>query len=99
MFVTAGLGGMSGAQAKAAVVCGAVGVVAEVDAAALNKRYEQGWVQKKTESLDECIQLIRHHRETKKSVSIGYLGNVVALWERLAQEKDLPIELGSDQTS
>ena len=99
VFVTAGLGGMSGAQAKAAVVCGAIGVVAEVDAAALNKRHAQGWVQLKTESLDECVEWIREHRKSKKSVSIGYLGNVVSLWERLAEEKDLPVELGSDQTS
>ncbi len=99
VFVTAGLGGMSGAQAKAAMIAGSIGVIAEVDESALMKRHEQGWVKEVSRDLDDCIERIVNARAEKKVTSIGFLGNVVDLWERLANEKDLLVELGSDQTS
>uniref|UniRef100_A0A0M3IGF3 Urocanate hydratase n=1 Tax=Ascaris lumbricoides TaxID=6252 RepID=A0A0M3IGF3_ASCLU len=99
VFVTSGLGGMSGAQAKAACIAGCVGVIAEISEAALKKRHSQGWLDVYSDKLDEVIQMIREYREKKQAISIGYLGNVVDLWERLVKEEDLPIELGSDQTS
>ncbi|KAI9189557.1 Urocanate hydratase [Blastocladiella emersonii ATCC 22665] len=103
LFVTAGLGGMSGAQPKAGYICKLIAVVAEVDPAALNKRYAQGWVTEKCDNLDDLVVRIKRARVEKKPVSIGYLGNVVDIWERLAKESetdpDLLPELGSDQTS
>ena len=90
---------MSGAQAKAAMIAGSIGVIAEVDENALMKRYEQGWVKEVSKSLDDCIERIVNAREEKRVTSIGFLGNVVDLWERLAEEKELLVELGSDQTS
>ncbi|XP_046357872.2 urocanate hydratase-like [Haliotis rufescens] len=103
VFVTSGLGGMSGAQAKAAVICGCVGVVAEVSLEAIRKRYNQGWLMRITDDLDDCIAVIRQARRKKEAFSLGYHGNIVSLWERLADEYeqtgDLLVELGSDQTS
>nr|XP_056702885.1 urocanate hydratase [Euleptes europaea] len=103
VFVTSGLGGMSGAQAKAAVIAGCVGIIAEVDEAALLKRYQQGWLMEITDSLDYCIVRLRKARKDKKALSMGYHGNVVDLWERLVDEfnktGDLLVDLGSDQTS
>ncbi|XP_060580142.1 urocanate hydratase-like [Ruditapes philippinarum] len=103
VFVTSGLGGMSGAQAKAAVICGCVGVIAEVSGEALYKRYKQGWLLEVTDDLDTCISMIRHAKREKRATSIGYHGNVVDLWERLVLEYDrtgdLLVDLGSDQTS
>ncbi|XP_052822163.1 urocanate hydratase isoform X2 [Octopus bimaculoides] len=103
VFVTSGLGGMSGAQAKAAVIAGCVGVVAEVDKNALLKRYKQGWLLKIAANLDHCVDLIRTGRKEKKPTSIGYHGNVVDLWDRLITEYEntgeLLVDLGSDQTS
>ena len=78
---------MSGAQAKAAMIAGSIGVIAEVDENALMKRYEQGWVKEVSKSLDDCIERIVNAREEKRVTSIGFLGNVVDLWERLAEEK------------
>ena len=98
VYVTSGLGGMSGAQAKAAVIAGAIGVVAEVNPVALRKRHEQGWVQEVSDDLDDVLRRIEAARASKRPLSLGYLGNVVDLWERLATA-DVPIELGSDQTS
>ncbi|ORZ34555.1 Urocanase [Catenaria anguillulae PL171] len=103
LFVTAGLGGMSGAQPKAGYISKMIAVVAEVDEAALNKRFEQGWVTEKCTDLDALVKRIKRARQEKVPVSIGYHGNVVDIWERLAVEADkdaelLP-ELGSDQTS
>eukprot|EP00026_Physarum_polycephalum_P004132 Phypoly_transcript_04149.p1 GENE.Phypoly_transcript_04149~~Phypoly_transcript_04149.p1 ORF type:complete len:673 (+),score=113.10 Phypoly_transcript_04149:183-2201(+) len=98
IFVTSGLGGMSGAQAKAAVICGAITVVAEVSPDAVNKRHSQGWVLEKYDDLDKVIERLRTAQKEKKPLSIAYQGNVVSLWERLANE-DISIELGSDQTS
>uniref|UniRef100_A0A7E4ZWR8 Urocanate hydratase n=1 Tax=Panagrellus redivivus TaxID=6233 RepID=A0A7E4ZWR8_PANRE len=99
VFVTSGLGGMSGAQAKAAVISGCVGVIAEICESALIKRHKQGWLDVYSSNLSEVIAYIREYRKSKKAVSIGYLGNVVELWERLAEEDELLVELGSDQTS
>ncbi len=98
VFLTSGLGGMSGAQAKAAVIAGAVGVVAEVNPAALHKRHQQGWVQEVATDLDTCLRRIELARGRGEALSLGYLGNVVDLWERLASA-GVPIDLGSDQTS
>ncbi|XP_787439.3 urocanate hydratase [Strongylocentrotus purpuratus] len=103
VFVTSGLGGMSGAQAKAAVICGCVGVVAEVSKDALMKRYNQGWVMQVVDDVDALIQSIRQARNAQEAVSIGYHGNIVDVWERLAVEYEstgeLLADLGSDQTS
>ncbi|XP_070094511.1 urocanate hydratase isoform X3 [Equus przewalskii] len=103
VFVTSGLGGMSGAQAKAAVIVGCIGVIAEVDRAALMKRHKQGWLMEVADSLDHCIRRLREARRRKEVLSLGYHGNVVDLWERLVHELDttgeLLVDLGSDQTS
>ncbi len=98
LFVSAGLGGMSGAQPKAAVIAGVVGVIAEINPKAVQKRYEQGWVDEVFTSLDELMPRIRKAVEAKEAVSIAYQGNVVDLWERLVKE-DIKVDLGSDQTS
>ncbi len=98
LFVSAGLGGMSGAQPKAGNIAGVVSVVAEINPAAVQKRYEQGWVDEVHTSLDELIPRIRRAREQKEVVSMAYQGNVVDLWERLAEE-GIDVDLGSDQTS
>lgn len=98
LFVSSGLGGMSGAQPKAAVIAGVVGVVAEINPKAVQKRFEQGWVDEVFTSLDELIPRIRKAVADKKPISIAYQGNIVDLWERLADE-DMKVDLGSDQTS
>ena len=98
LFVTAGLGGMSGAQPKAGVISGVVSVVAEINPLAARKRYEQGWVDEIHSDLDELVPRIRKAVEGKEVVSLAYEGNVVDLWERLADE-DIHVDLGSDQTS
>lgn len=98
LFVTSGLGGMSGAQPKAAVIAGVVGVVAEVNPMAARKRFEQGWVNELHENIDELITRIRRAVSNKEAVSLAYLGNIVDLWERLAEE-NVKVDLGSDQTS
>jgi len=98
VFVTSGLGGMSGAQAKAAVIAGAVGVVAEVDPKAVELRRSQGWVMEVERDLDRLLARIDRARTAREAVSIAYLGNIVDLWERLVQD-GVAIELGSDQTS
>ena len=97
-FVTSGLGGMSGAQAKAAVVAGAICLVAEINPIAAMKRYNQGWVDEIYHDLDESIDRMIYARENKQSVSIAYIGNIVELWERLV-ERRVKVDLGSDQTS
>lgn len=98
LFVTAGLGGMSGAQPKAGNIAGVVSVTAEINPLAARKRYDQGWVDELHENLDELIPRIRKAMENKETVSLAYVGNVVDLWERLAAEI-IPVDLGSDQTS
>ncbi|EDV23720.1 uncharacterized protein TRIADDRAFT_36098 [Trichoplax adhaerens] len=103
VFVTSGLGGMSGAQPKAAVICGCIGVVAEVFKDALEKRHKQGWVTTVCTSLEDCIARIREYKKKGEAVSIGFHGNVVTLWEGLAEEYEktgeLLVDFGSDQTS
>lgn len=98
LFVTAGLGGMSGAQPKAGVISGVVSVVAEINPMAARKRYGQGWVDEIHSDLDELIPRIRKAVDGKEVVSLAYEGNVVDLWERLADE-NIHVDLGSDQTS
>lgn len=98
VFVTSGLGGMSGAQAKAAVIAGAIGVVAEINPVALHKRHEQGWVQEVETDLDRAIARIERARSAREPLSLGVLCNIVDLWERLASA-GVSIDLGSDQTS
>ena len=98
LFVTAGLGGMSGAQPKAGNIAGVVSVTAEINPLAARKRYEQGWVDELHENLDELIPALKKAVAEKKVVSMAYVGNVVDLWERLADE-DIAVDLGSDQTS
>ncbi|MBQ1623953.1 MAG: urocanate hydratase [Bacteroidales bacterium] len=98
LFVTAGLGGMSGAQPKAGNIAGVVSVTAEINPKAAEKRFEQGWVDELHRDLDELIPRIRKAVAAKEVVSLAYVGNVVDLWERLADEH-VPVDLGSDQTS
>ena len=98
LFVTAGLGGMSGAQPKAGNIAGVVSVTAEINPKAAEKRYEQGWVDELNRDLDELIPRIRKAVAAKEVVSLAYVGNVVDLWERLADEQ-MHVDLGSDQTS
>ena len=98
VMVTSGLGGMSGAQAKASVIAGCIGVVAEVNPAAVKKRHAQGWVQEVEADLDRVLSRIDRARREKRPLSLAYQGNVVDLWERLV-EAGLEVELGSDQTS
>ncbi len=98
LFVTAGLGGMSGAQPKAGNIAGVVSVTAEINPLAAGKRYEQGWVDELHTNLDELIPAIRKAVDEKRVVSMAYVGNVVDLWERLVEE-DIHVDLGSDQTS
>ena len=98
LFVSSGLGGMSGAQPKAGNIAGVVSVVAEINPLAAEKRHRQGWVDELHDNLDELIPAIRAAVEQKKTVSMAYVGNVVDLWERLAAE-NIKVDLGSDQTS
>ena len=98
LFVTAGLGGMSGAQPKAGNIAGVVSVTAEINPKAANKRFEQGWVDELHSSLDELIPRLKQAVAARKPVSLAYVGNIVDLWERLADE-DIHVDLGSDQTS
>ncbi len=98
LFVTAGLGGMSGAQPKAGNIAGVVSVTAEINPKAAQKRYEQGWVDELHTSLDELIPRIQKAVASKEVVSLAYVGNVVDLWERLASDH-IHVDLGSDQTS
>ncbi len=98
VFVTSGLGGMSGAQAKAAVIAGAVGVIAEINPAAAIKRHEQGWVDELYNDLDAIINRIQEASRNKEAVSLAYQGNIVDLWEAFV-DRNIHIDLGSDQTS
>ena len=98
LFVTAGLGGMSGAQPKAGNIAGVVSVTAEINPLAAEKRHAQGWVDELHRDLDELIPRIRKAVAAKEVVSLAYVGNVVDLWERLADE-EIRVDLGSDQTS
>ena len=98
VFVSSGLGGMSGAQAKAAVIAGAIAIIAEVNPKAIHTRHSQGWVDEVYDDLNKLITRIEIARTQKKAISLAYQGNIVDLWEKLA-EKNVKVELGSDQTS
>jgi urocanate hydratase len=98
LFVTCGLGGMSGAQPKAGKIAGLVVVVAEINAKATHTRHSQGWVDEVHADLTELIARIKNAVANKEAVSIAYQGNVVDLWERLVKE-DIKVDIGSDQTS
>jgi urocanate hydratase len=98
LFVTAGLGGMSGAQPKAARIAGLVSVTAEINPKAVKTRHTQKWVDEVFESLDTLIPRIKKAVADKEAVSLAYQGNVVDLWERLVKE-NIKVDIGSDQTS
>ncbi len=98
LFVTAGLGGMSGAQGKAAEIAGAVSIIAEVDESRIMTRYTQGWVSAKTDSLEEALAMAKEKMEKKEACAIAYLGNIVDLLEYL-YEQNVHVDLMSDQTS
>lgn len=98
LFITAGLGGMSGAQPKAGNIAGVVSVTAEINPKAARKRYEQGWVDELHDNLDELISRIKKATTGRETVSLAYVGNVVDLWERLADD-NIKVDIGSDQTS
>lgn len=98
IFISSGLGGMSGAQAKAGVIAGAVTIIAEINPQAVEKRHSQGWVNEVFSDLEKLVKRVREAQENKEAVSIAYQGNIVDLWEKFA-EKNMKIELGSDQTS
>ncbi|MEM9025073.1 MAG: urocanate hydratase, partial [Bacteroidota bacterium] len=98
LFVTAGLGGMSGAQPKAAKIAGAVSITAEINPKAARKRHAQGWVDELYDELDPLLARVREARQQGEAVSIAYEGNIVDLWEKLAAEQ-VHVDIGSDQTS
>lgn len=98
VFISSGLGGMSGAQPKAAVIAGAIAVIAEINPKVTHTRYSQGWVDEIFSDLDKLIDRIEIARSKKEAVSLAYQGNIVDLWEKFA-EKNVKVELGSDQTS
>ena len=98
VFVTSGLGGMSGAQAKATVIAGGICVVAEINPMATNKRFEQNWVDEVYTDLNDLITRVQYAVDNKEAVSLAFQGNIVDLWEKFAEEK-VQIDLGSDQTS
>jgi urocanate hydratase len=98
IFISSGLGGMSGAQPKAAVISGMVGVIAEINPKALNIRFRQGWVNEVYDDLDKIINRMLVASKNNEAISLAYQGNIVDLWERLA-ERNVPVDLGSDQTS
>jgi urocanate hydratase len=98
LFVTAGLGGMSGAQPKAASIAGCISVTAEVNPKAVQTRHSQGWVDEVINDLDQLCARVKKAKESKEVVSIAYVGNVVDIWEKFAEE-NIYVDLGSDQTS
>jgi len=98
LFVSSGLGGMSGAQAKASVIAGAVGVISEINPKAIQTRYSQGWIDEVYSDLVQLIERIKKAKAGKEAVSIAYQGNVVDLWEKIVAE-NITVDIGSDQTS
>ncbi len=98
LFVSSGLGGMSGAQPKAGKIAGCISVVAEVNPLAARKRYEQGWVDDLIDNLDDLVKRVAEAKRNKEVVSLAFQGNIVDVWERFAFE-EIHIDLGSDQTS
>ncbi len=98
LFVSSGLGGMSGAQAKAAVIAGAIGVIAEINEKAAKKRHKQGWVDELHYDMDKLMKRIKEAQQKKEAISLAFVGNIVDLWEKFADEQ-IKVDLGSDQTS
>ncbi len=98
LYLSSGLGGMSGAQAKAIEIAGGIGVIAEVDESRIKTRHEQGWISRISDDLDEIFKWVEDARKSKRPLSIAYNGNVVDLW-RYVVEKNIKVELASDQTS
>ena len=98
IFLTAGLGGMSGAQPKAGNIAGCITIAAEVNVKAATKRHEQGWVDVLVDNMDDLIVRVKQAQEIKEVVSIAFVGNIVDVWERFDQE-NIFIHIGSDQTS
>lgn len=98
IFLTAGLGGMSGAQPKAGTIAGCITVCAEVNAKATQTRYAQGWVDEVIETIEALVERVKKAKENKEVLSIAYQGNVIDVWEAF-YEADIFVELGSDQTS
>ncbi len=98
LFVSSGLGGMSGAQPKAASIAGIISVIAEVNQKALKTRHSQGWVDEVFSDLNSLVKRVRKATAEKKAISIAYEGNVVDVWEKFADE-NIYVDLGSDQTS
>lgn len=98
LFVSSGLGGMSGAQAKAAVICGAIGVIAEINPAVIEKRLSQGWIDEVYSNLQLLRTRITKAKQNKEAISIAYQGNIVNLWEYFA-DNNIQVAIGSDQTS
>lgn len=98
LFLTAGLGGMSGAQPKAGNIVGCITVCAEINPAAANKRYQQGWVDELIEDLQVLVDRVKRAKANEETVSLAYIGNVVEVWERFAADH-ITVEIGSDQTS
>ncbi|MDH3697166.1 MAG: urocanate hydratase, partial [Flavobacteriaceae bacterium] len=98
VFLTSGLGGMSGAQPKAGNIVGCITICAEVNPEAARKRYDQGWVDELIESMDALVNRTKEAIQNKESVSLAYVGNIVDVWERFAAD-NIRISLGSDQTS
>ncbi len=98
LFVSSGLGGMSGAQPKAAGIAGVISVIAEVNPKPVQTRYSQGWISEVVHNMDDLIKRVKKARDLNEITSIAYLGNIVDVWERFAEE-DIQVDLGSDQTS
>ena len=98
LFVTAGLGGMSGAQPKAGNIAGVISVTAEVNPKAAKTRHDQGWVDEVIDNLDELCDRVKKAKTNLEVVSLAYIGNIVDVWEKFCQE-DIYVDLGSDQTS
>jgi len=98
IFISSGLGGMSGAQPKAAVIAGAIGIIAEVNPKVTEKRHKQGWVNEVYTDLDQLLTRTKKAVKSKEAISLAYQGNIVDLWEKLASE-NIKVDLGSDQTS
>lgn len=98
LYLSSGLGGMSGAQAKAIEIAGGIGIIAEVDFSRIQTRFEQGWVSKISESLEEIFNWVDEYRKKGEPISIAYHGNILNVWKYVV-EKNINVELASDQTS
>ena len=98
LFLSSGLGGMSGAQPKAASIAGMISVIAEVNTKAIETRFSQGWVDQVVYDMDELVKIVNNFQKAGKITSIAYAGNIVDVWERFGEEK-IKVDIGSDQTS